>query len=105
ALLYAQGADPALDRPAHVRAGSGLAWLGPRLVVVQDDASFLALLDAPDAPVSAVALDHVAHGRRQFDDQRGNKKSKLDLEACTVVCGRGDERMIAWGSGSLPIRE
>lgn len=110
-LFYAQGADRSLDRPAHVRAGSGLAWwtgggLGARLVVAQDDSSFLALLDAPHASVDALTLDHVHEGQRQFDDTRGNKKRKLDLEACTVARGPdGRERMIAWGSGSLPARE
>ena len=104
-MLYAEGADPSLDRPEHVRAGSGLAWLGSRLVVAQDDASFLAILDPADGSVSAITLDHVDRGRRQFDDLRGNKKGKLDLEACTVVRAGGTERLIAWGSGSLPVRE
>ena len=42
ALHYAGGADPALDRPAHVRAASGLCWIGPVLAVVSDDASSFA---------------------------------------------------------------
>lgn len=110
ALFYTEGADPSLDRPAHVRAGSGIAWLAmpggaPRLVVAQDDASFLALLDADLSRVLAMTLDHVDAGMRQFDATRGNKKRKLDLEACCVVRTGGREVLLAWGSGSLPIRE
>jgi len=37
-LRYRDVADPGLDRPAFARAASGVAWLGPRLAVVQDDA-------------------------------------------------------------------
>lgn len=111
-LFYASGADAALDRPAHVRAGSGAAWISragpaatPRLVIAQDDASFLALLDPSAARVDALALDHVVGGARQFDAARGNKRAKLDLEACCVVREGGRELVLAWGSGSLPIRE
>ena len=32
-LLYAAGADPSLDRPAHVRAASGMARVGDRVAV------------------------------------------------------------------------
>src|SRR5687768_17520776 len=45
-LTYRDGADERIDRPAHVRAASGLAWLGDRLAIIQDDASFIALIDA-----------------------------------------------------------
>ena len=37
-----------------------------------------------------------------FDDVRGNKKLKLDLEACIVL---PDGRLVAFGSGSSPQRE
>ncbi len=53
-LVYAAGADPALDRPAHVRAGSGLAWIGGVLAVMQDDANFIALADPVTGLVAAV---------------------------------------------------
>ena len=46
-LRYATPEAPGEDRGPHVRAGSALAWLGARLCVVQDDASFVALLDGP----------------------------------------------------------
>ncbi len=110
-LLYAHGGDPALDRTAHVRAASGLVWarLGghERLVVAQDDASHLAVLDPFAEPphVTALALDHVVHGRRVFETRLGNKLHKLDLEACTTLDVGGIEHVLVVGSGSLPIRE
>lgn len=111
-LRYQAGADPAIDRPAHVRAGSGLAWIegsaraaGPRLVIAQDDASFLAVLDPRSGAVEPIALEHVIAGARQFDSERGNKKHKLDLEACCTVRRHGREIVLAIGSGSLPVRE
>ncbi len=102
-LFYARGADAALDRPAHVRAGSALARLGTTtLAVVQDDASFLAILEGvgSELVVRDVPLPS-ADGVRQFDDGRGNKKAKLDLEACLAW---GDV-LLAFGSGSSPLRE
>jgi hypothetical protein len=101
-LLYARGADAALDRPLHVRAGSALVRLdGGMLAVVQDDASFVALVDPKlggevfDVPLPA------EDGVRQFDDARGNKHAKLDLEACIAM----DGLLVAFGSGSSPLRE
>lgn len=104
-LLYAEGADPALDRPAHVRAGSGLAWLRSRLVVVQDDACFLGLVDAASASTTPLTLPAGAGGLRQFDAARGNKAHKLDLEACCVVDDGEGPLLLAFGSGSTPARE
>src|SRR5215207_7995120 len=76
-LRYRDGDDASLDRPAHVRAGSGLAWVdtsrGPRLAVVQDDAHFVALVDPRDGLAEAIALPPGPGGLRQFDDGRGNK--------------------------------
>lgn len=99
ALHYREGADPTIDRPAHVRAASGVARLGGRLAIVQDDASFLAYVDGND--VVALPLPHSVDGARQFDDSRGNKKHKLDLEACVML---GDT-LIGFGSGSSRVRE
>lgn len=92
---------PALgeDRPQHVRAASGLAMIGGRLAVVQDDAAFIAYVSETD--VSAIALPRGAGGRRRFEVGLGNKMDKLDLEACIAV---GDE-LWAFGSGSSPMRE
>ncbi|HRC57774.1 MAG TPA: hypothetical protein PKU97_17685, partial [Kofleriaceae bacterium] len=47
ALRYRRGADVAMDRPAHVRASSALCRLGQALVVLQDDAAFVGVVD-PD---------------------------------------------------------
>jgi len=102
ALRYSAGADPGADRPAHVRSGSGLAWAGARLAVVQDDAAFLALVDPSTWEVEAVALPRGPGGLRQFDDVRGNKRHKLDLEA---ILSLEDGRLVAFGSGSSPARE
>lgn len=102
-LLYRRGADAALDRPLHVRAGSALARIGPRaLAVVQDDASFVALVDLARGAVDDLPLPSPS-GVRQFDDLRGNKDDKLDLEAAVYVEGRA--LVVAFGSGSSPRRE
>ena len=100
-MHYHEGEDRDLDRPAHVRAASSAAFIGGRLAIVQDDANFIALVDPHNPIVTSYALDHGEGGLRQFDDVRGNKKHKLDLEACVVV---GDQ-LIAFGSGSTPARE
>jgi hypothetical protein len=106
ALTYPDGARPAEDRSAHVRAASGLAWLRdggePRLVIAQDDTSFLAVLDEAGAVRTSVRLDHQVAGRRIFESRLGNKKHKLDLEAATTL---PDGRVLVVGSGSLPARE
>jgi hypothetical protein len=100
-LRYTAGPDPRLDRPGHVRAGSSLARLPRgRLAVVQDDASFVAIVDAERGVVRAIPLPS-EDGVRQFDDARGNKHDKLDLEAQIAVGGR----LVAFGSGSSAARE
>ena len=104
-LFYAAGADPDADRPAHVRAGSGLAMVGDRIVVVQDDANFLALIDPATGRVDHVTLPRGDGGARQFDAVRGNKEGKLDLEACASFEEGGERIFIAFGSGATPRRE
>jgi hypothetical protein len=104
-MRYAAGADPSCDRPEHVRAASGLARVGSRLAVIQDDASFVALVDPLTGLAEAVALPGGAGGLRLFDDSRGNKAGKLDLEAVVTVESATDTRLAAFGSGSLPARE
>src|SRR6188768_3824945 len=98
-LLYAAGASADQDRPAHVRAASGLVWLGGELALVQDDAAFLAFIDAAGR-VRGLALPRGPGGHRQFDDERGNKADKLDLEA-VFTCG---ELLVGLGSGATPAR-
>lgn len=108
-LRYGAGAAPALDRPAHVRAGSGLAWVrtpgGPRLAVVQDDASFLALVEPPGGAVDGLALPAGPDGARQFDDLRGTKHLKLDLESCLTLDGPDGQVLLGLGSGSTEQRQ
>ncbi len=101
-LHYTRGSDATLDRPVHVRAGSALARLERGVfAVVQDDASFVALVDPRlGGEVFDVPLPSES-GVRQFDDTRGNKHEKLDLEACFVERGV----LVAFGSGSTPARE
>ena len=98
-LRYDTPADPADDRPPHVRAASGLAMHHGRLVIAQDDASFLAVV-ARDG-VSAIKLPRGMHGRRRFEIALGNKLDKLDLESIIAI----DDELWAFGSGSLPIRD
>jgi hypothetical protein len=104
-LYYRDGADAALDRPAHVRAASGIAWLGERLALVQDDAHFVALVSPESGAAEAIPLPADAQGRRLFDDTRGTKHLKLDLEACFAVHEVGTSTLVALGSGSQPARE
>ncbi len=105
ALYYADGADPLTDRPAHVRAGSGLAVVPGGLALIQDDANFIALIMQGDDRARAVPLPAGMRGLRQFDDVRGNKKYKLDLEACVAVDTAEGTLLIALGSGSKRRRE
>lgn len=104
-MRYAAGADAAHDRPEHVRAASGLAWVGDRLAVIQDDASFVALVDPATGLAEAFALPAGAGGVRQFDDARGNKAGKLDLEALTSLPSSDGVLLAAFGSGSMAPRE
>lgn len=102
-LLYAEGADVATDRPAHVRAASGVSVFGGDLAIIQDDARFVARVRG--GRVHAIALPADELGQRLFDDGRGNKSAKLDFEASLVLQGPSGPRLIGFGSGSSPQRE
>jgi hypothetical protein len=104
-LYYAEGAEPSLDRPAQVRAGSSLARVPGGIALVQDDANFIAVVDPNGPRVRAIPLPAGAAGRRQFDDRRGNKAHKLDLEACVAVDTEDGTLLLAFGSGSTAARE
>ena len=104
ALVYAAGGDASVDRPAHVRAASSLAWIGDQIALVQDDANFVALVDPLGGEARVIALPRGEGGLRQFDDERGNKKFKLDLEACVAVDGDDGPLLLAFGSGSTKRR-
>ena len=105
-LRYDDGADADADRPAHVRAGSGLAHIRGGLALIQDDANFVALVTPEPWRVRAINLQAGEGGGRQFDRSRGNKEHKLDLEACfTVEDGDvGGTLLVAMGSGSKGYR-
>jgi hypothetical protein len=75
------------------------------LAIVQDDAHFVAVFDPTTGRTSAIPLPEVVDGRRQFDDRRGNKAHKLDLEACVAAPDGTDTLFLALGSGSTPRRE
>jgi hypothetical protein len=105
ALHYAGGADAGLDRPAHIRGGSSLAWIGGRIALIQDDANFLALIDPVSRHAAAITLPPGEADVRQFDDVRGNKKHRLDLEACVAVEEPKGTTLLAFGSGSSRRRE
>jgi hypothetical protein len=101
ALSYDRGGSPEDDVPAHVRAASALRGHRGRLVIVQDDVNVLALRD-DGGGVEALLLPIGAGGRRVFDDARGNKAAKLDLEAAAAL---PDGRLALLGSGSTSARE
>lgn len=109
-LRYSAGADASRDRPAHVRSGSGCAFvevpgLGRRLAVVQDDARFIALVDPGSQRVDCIDLPAGKGGVRQFDKLRGNKMDKPDLEAVCALTIDGAPALLALGSGSAAPRE
>ena len=104
-LYYRDGADPATDRPAYVRAGSSLARVPGGIALVQDDANFLAVVDPATARARAILLPAGKDGVRQFDKGRGNKADKLDLEACVAGDVGGETLFMAFGSGSTSRRE
>ena len=99
-LRYASGGDARADRPAFVRAASSVAWVDEHIAVIQDDANFVALVDPVQGSVRAIALPRGEEGFRYFDEARGNKKYKLDLEACVTIPGDDGPMLLAFGSGS-----
>jgi hypothetical protein len=104
ALRYATGANAEEDIPAHVRAGSALAITDDAMLVAQDDTNVLARIDRRSGQVRAIPLPRGEGGLRQFGDDRGNKKDKLDLES-SVWLDEDGGTLLAFGSGSRPVRE
>lgn len=104
AMVYDEGPSDAEDRPPHVRAASGLSAFKEYLAVIQDDANWLALIDADDR-VHALPLPPGPSGARVFSRARGNKHEKYDLEACITVPGENGHELIGFASGSHPGRE
>jgi hypothetical protein len=80
-----------------VRSGSALVRFGSRLLMVQDDALWLAWLDeAGRLEVEPLG----SSAERLFSD----KRKKPDFEAAAVIPG-APERALIFGSGSLASRE
>jgi len=104
ALHYADGACDEDDRPAFVRAASGVIQVGDDLCVLQDDASFIAVVGR-DGSVRAISLPRGPGGRRRFEEALGNRLDKLDLECGVALPAAGGDVLLAFGSGSLPVRE
>jgi len=104
-LHYEAGPDPLEDRPAHVRAASSIVRFHDELLVIQDDALFVARVDERTSAVGHLVLTQIDGGPRLFDDGRGNKADKLDLEAAVAVESRGEQLVLALGSGSTSVRE
>lgn len=104
AMVYQEGASEADDRPAHVRAASGMSAFSEYLAVIQDDANWLALIDG-DQVVRALPLPPSPDGARVFSKSRGNKRDKYDLEACVTVPCQGGTELIGFSSGSRKGRE
>ena len=110
-LVYAEPASSDEDRPAFVRAASGLAWFQGQLFIIQDDNEFIAVWTPGDdralasGRVDSWALGLGPGGRRRFEEHLGNRLEKSDLEACAMVPTLLGERLLVLGSGSLPRRE
>lgn len=104
-LHYTEGLGSDFDRSAWVRSGSGLAWVPTGLAIVQDDANFIAVHDPSTGRTGCITLPAGEGGLRQFDDVRGNKRYKLDLEACVAVEDDDGTVLLCFGSGSTDRRE
>jgi hypothetical protein len=103
-LIYHDGSSDDSDRPPHVRAASGLSAFRECLAVIQDDANWLALVDA-DQQVTAVPLPPSPAGDRVFSKKRGNQSDKYDLEACVTVSSGESQELVGFSSGSRHERE
>jgi Family of unknown function (DUF6929) len=102
-MVYMDGASSEEDRPAHVRAASGLSAFMEYIAVIQDDANWLALIDA-DENVTAIPLPPSPRGDRVFSSNRGNKDDKYDLEACISVGSDSGPELVGFSSGSRQER-
>jgi hypothetical protein len=104
-LFYDGGGDPLHDLPPHVRSGSGLTRVGPyTLAIVQDDTNWIAIVETRGFHTRAVPLPVGAGGARLFDDDRGTRHLKLDLESAVAFPDAGGVSLCAFGSGSSPRR-
>ncbi|MSP58987.1 MAG: hypothetical protein EXR72_01370 [Myxococcales bacterium] len=98
-LSYEGGSELApADRPHHVRAGSGLAWSGEKIFVIQDDADYIAVIDG--------AAGGGAAGFRLRSPSGGKDKAggHLQLEAVLSARDWRGDFILAFGSGSSASR-
>jgi hypothetical protein len=103
-MTYREGPSENDDRPPHVRAASGLSAFREYLAVIQDDANWLALIDA-EQQVTAIPLPPSPAGDRVFSKTRGNQADKYDLEACVTVTTGDKCELVGFSSGSRTERE
>lgn len=104
AMVYEEGPSDEEDRPAYVRAASALSGFREYLAVIQDDANWLALVDA-EQRVTAVPLPPSPSGARVFDKSHGNEDEKYDLEALITISSTDSHQLIGFASGSREGRE
>ncbi len=82
------------ERPAHVRAGSGIAWSGEKMVLIQDDADMLALIDG------SASSGGVAGMRLKAPPGAHKEKGHLNLEAVLSAKDWRGDYLLAFGSGT-----
>jgi hypothetical protein len=99
--------DPMHAGSPHVRAASSLARVPGGIAVIQDDASVIAIHDVLLGATRSIRLPHEVDGAWLFDKEQGNKKHKLDLEACVAVDSPdpSSSMLLVFGSGSKRRRE
>jgi hypothetical protein len=115
ALLYGRVEGAAGAHPQHVRAGSGIAWSGDRMVVIQEDANYVALIDP--AKVLPVAAPGSAQPEPRSDGEavvgmrlkspaagKGAAPARPHLEAVLTARDWRGELILAFGSGTRPER-
>jgi hypothetical protein len=88
-----------------VRSASSIVRTRDGLVIAQDDANFIAFYNEDGTPRRAFALPPGEGGHRHFDERRGKKEHKLDLEGAVAVTSERGETLLQFGSGSTPRRE
>jgi hypothetical protein len=88
-----------------VRSASSMVRTARGIVIAQDDANFVAIYNEDGTPRHAFALPAGHAGHRHFDEKRGGKKHKLDLEGAVTLTGAHGEILLQFGSGSTRKRE
>jgi hypothetical protein len=92
-------------RTTAVRSASSIVRTRRGIVIAQDDANFVAIYNEDGTPRHAFALPSGHGGHRHFDEKRGGKKHKLDLEGAVTLTGAHGETLLQFGSGSTRKRE